>query len=701
MNLLDRLFGRPDPPTAAKASLGGAALVAYQNDVPLSVFAQTPTQKAARYLAAYRVNWFYKAESKISRDIAGLDVTLANEDEEGDNATQIAAPPSGVPFDRLTPAEQLLRLMESPNPYQSGRSLRQRTQIRLDMAGSAFWYLEGGDGGDLPTGIYGISPSRLEPSLDKRGQLIGWVMDRGKNGGPGVPFSADEILPFVNATADDDLWCGMGVVEAVYAQVPLTDMMARHTADVLQAGGRLAGMAWPKNRALDEDEFLDAQRAWRNVASDPNAARRLLLFPEPMEFSAGAATPKEIGIPELAVLSRDEILTAFPISPYQLGVPMPGGLNSAETKKEDRRDYWLNTIHPRAEFLEEVIQNGLVTRYEGAMGSPLDFDFEEPNLDDAPTIIEKIGALRGLIALGFDPKESIDAVELDHIAWNGLPPSLDPNAEPVPTPAPDPNAGMIVTANDTNRRDMAQTVQTVVGKARITRDEIMGREFTGLQGAIENFLREQRLRVMAQIEAAMPRTKAERAKALPPDWWNGETEDAAFLDALRVAYRSIGHGALQVVADNTSRIIPNKAVDRVLTDILARAGLRIHDINETTRKTIAETLQIGTRRGYSIPQLVNGVPEESFGGVQGALLANGVNVWDPYRAEVIARTETTYAYNTAALSGYKQVDVRMVQAIDGDQDEQCAGRNGREFTVDEAMDIQDHPNGTLDWVPLT
>jgi hypothetical protein len=120
------------------------------------------------------------------------------------------------------------------------------------MTGRALIYLEGGDNGGLPTAMYGISPSRMWPSRNKQGQLIGWVLDHNSASG-GVPFSAEEILVVEYAGVDEPV----GVIEAIYAQVPLTDLIARHVGDVLTTGGRLAGMISPKTRSLDEDEYQD------------------------------------------------------------------------------------------------------------------------------------------------------------------------------------------------------------------------------------------------------------------------------------------------------------------------------------------------------------------------------------------------------------------------------------------------------------
>lgn len=695
-SFLDRLLGR-EP--ARKATYGGPALVAYQNGIPLSVYGPDWQARAKAYLAAYHVGWFYKAGSRISRDFANLPWTLAYEDAEGDNAEAIVAADMTVPFERLDPLEQFLRLAERPNPWQTGRTFRQQQQIRLDFTGRALIYLENGEGDGLPTAMFGISPHRMWPSYNARGELLGWVLDKDSPSG-GTPFSRDEILVIEYPGPEQD---PVGVVEAVYAHVPLTKQLPQHVSDVLATGGRLAGMVAPKERKLNEDEFQDAIRAWRNVTSDPNAARRLLMFPEPMEFTEGASSPKDLMVPELALLNRDEVLTAFPISPEMLMVPMATGLNSGQTQGVIEERYWSGTMHPRVEIWEDAFQQQLVSRYETAVGRPLDFDIDEPNLDDAASVVEKVGALRGLIAVGFEAKAAIEAVGLDYIEWNGLPELLDPakQAEMAQDAAQLATSdGLRVVSRDPVSRDSAATQQTIVGKARITRDETIGREFPGLQGTLAAFLAEQRERVTERLIEVLPKTKAARMKAIPDGWWDAAAEDALLAERLHTVYLAIGRDALTAAAENTSRVIAGKAVDRVLAAILARAGVRITDINETTRKTIAETLEVGVRRGYSIPQLVNGVPGEGFGGVQGALLANGVAVWDAYRAEVIARTETMNAYNEAALLTYKDLNVTEVQAIDGDQDDDCAARDGATFTVDDALSIADHPNGTLDWVPV-
>jgi hypothetical protein len=229
----------------------------------------------------------------------------------------------------------------------------------------------------------------------------------------------------------------------------------------------------------------------------------------------------------------------------------------------------------------------------------------------------------------------------------------------------------------------------------------MDAELRGLHEAVHAALIDQRQRLIPLIEASLPKSKSARMKALPDDWWDPKRERSAFLKALQTAYLRLTRGALEVVANNVGRVVLPTAVRPITAKLLESAGLRIDDINETTRSAIVDTLTEGTQRGYSIQQLVHGVPDEAFGGLHDLKLANGGPAWDTLRAETIARTETMLAYNEAALRGYGEFDVKQVTAIDGDEDEECASRDGQTYDLDEALDISDHPNGTLDWVPVT
>jgi SPP1 gp7 family putative phage head morphogenesis protein len=124
-----------------------------------------------------------------------------------------------------------------------------------------------------------------------------------------------------------------------------------------------------------------------------------------------------------------------------------------------------------------------------------------------------------------------------------------------------------------------------------------------------------------------------------------------------------------------------------VADLVSRSvGERITGINLTTRDKIAGIIAEGFDKGLSPADVANLIEDST--------------AFDAARAELIARTETALAYNESALRSYNEFGISTVEAIDGDEDAECAERNGKVYPLDEALSITDHPNGTLDWAPV-
>jgi hypothetical protein len=131
-------------------------------------------------------------------------------------------------------------------------------------------------------------------------------------------------------------------------------------------------------------------------------------------------------------------------------------------------------------------------------------------------------------------------------------------------------------------------------------------------------------------------------------------------------------------------------------------GRRITGIDDVTQGAVMDLVGEGLRRGYSPLQIANGVPDEEFAGVNSIFE-------DTYRDEMIARTETMFAYNWAAGNAFVDSGIQQVEAMDGSDDPECAARNGEIYDLDpdtgRPVDdsgevVEDHPNGTLAWAPV-
>ena len=229
------------------------------------------------------------------------------------------------------------------------------------------------------------------------------------------------------------------------------------------------------------------------------------------------------------------------------------------------------------------------------------------------------------------------------------------------------------------------------GKASTHRQAMLGLRETlqaqvtpTLQAGVQLVLDQQKRSVISRV-----RTNWDHVKSHPAEhqtWFGRPGEwDAALLNALRPGLM----GVAQTVAGKVKTLYGAQKADPVgvVDRVLKRKAARVTGINETTQAAIAAALA----------QVI-----EDDGTLDEAIAAlEGLTTFDDYRAEMVARTELMDAYNASALNSYADSGFGWVEATDGDQDEECANRLANNpYTVDDAMSEEDHPNGTLDWVPL-
>src|SRR5437764_2162485 len=136
--------------------------------------------------------------------------------------------------------------------------------------------------------------------------------------------------------------------------------------------------------------------------------------------------------------------------------------------------------------------------------------------------------------------------------------------------------------------------------------------------------------------------------------------------------------------------------DATTRRILQAAATRVVRIDETTRQTIAATLQEGQARGYSNWQLAHGVPDDNYQGIDGLFRERWKN-----RALTVARTELQQAQRDSAVQRYLATGlVDRVRIIDGCQwDSACCERDGKIVPIEQAPTLN-HPNCTLLLVPV-
>ena len=126
-----------------------------------------------------------------------------------------------------------------------------------------------------------------------------------------------------------------------------------------------------------------------------------------------------------------------------------------------------------------------------------------------------------------------------------------------------------------------------------------------------------------------------------------------------------------------------------IQDVKKQIALRAKGMSDTTRDDIQRIVTQAQER----------TTDNSTEAIAKELREAGVTS-SRSRSELISRTESATAYNQGAIMGYHEAGVEKVEALDSDEDEECAARNGQIYTLEEAAAIEPHPNCVLAWLPV-
>jgi hypothetical protein len=495
----------------------------------------------------------------------------------------------------------------------------------------------------------------------------------------GIPLTREEVIHFCFDEPDWGVW-GVGIPESAQRKIELDRLTDTHAGGVLGSGGRLAGLITPKaGVTVQDDQWVQFVRDWRSITSDPDAAKRLQIGKMPLDFTQMTASPKDLQLIDVTKQTKEDILALWGVPLSQLGINVTAGLNADRSEADDAA-IW-ETVKQRSDPFREKIQYELLDRWQ-AVGVKVTLIFDYPEFDDRAPLFEAVAkSVNAAITnderrniLGLEPLEDEQLGKAIYIHSSLV--RID--EEPAPeVPAPPPMLPPVATDEEE---------EVIEGKADLRKPLLGLRVQTEttwepkLRRIISGVLAEQRRLALSKTEHVLNKKDL--------SWWNDKHEHHRFMVALEPTITDMA----AEVATRTTRTVKKpegKAdtwLERVLEAIRTSVGTRITGINRTTREKIQRSVEAAAELGLS-PAELGGMIEET-------------GAFNDARAEMIARTETAQVYNDAALRSFGELEVQEVEAIDGDTDPECAARNGKRYPLEEALGITDHPNGTLDWVPV-
>lgn len=694
MTLAERVSAFLNPPRGSeveiiesKAALGVGAWV-MENHEPISRGRRDRQKFMKEAQSISRRNpWVNTAEGII----IGKASTVQWHLEDGNSDTLDEEHP-GDPV-----AQAIQTLLEKPNPQMTRSRLWSITLRHMGVCGNAFWYLDQRDRLlGLPTAIYYINPARMRPATDKQGNLTGWVLDAedtyeyesGRQTGVGLEL--EEVIHFTLETPDWG-YLGHGLIEAAENLLSLHSAAERYLTQTMTSGGRRGHFIMPKDGRMDDDVFQSLVAGLRNVSESPDAAKRNIVTKGPIETQPQAMNANEVGASGILTMMREDIVSGVWRVPLaSLGVPTTSGLNSGDARKYDDASLWQNAIEPRLHSLAETIQFHLIDRAQRDLSLVL----ELPTFDDNAPAWEILAKSREAPVTWNEQRQLVGLDPLPDYDGEGLPLGLRitmPLGLTQVAQGPDAHGGFAVIPEPPKVLPPEQPLlEPGPQKATTVRGRLEATMTPKLRASVSEFLHAQRDELLTRLAS---HTEHLLRKPGDTSWWSGKHWDDALAKALSPKLLAVAETA----ASHVEGTMPRKAepfIDNVLAFVRKRTGDRITGINETTRDDIVRTVRVAVGEAVGdglAPSAAAQLIRERVG---------AMTTWSPERAELISRTELMNAYNDAALSSYSELDVTEVEALDGDDDEECAERNGQVYPIEQAMDISDHPNGTLDWAPV-
>jgi hypothetical protein len=496
---------------------------------------------------------------------------------------------------------------------------------------------------------------------------------------------------------------GIAPLQVIKNDAILDAMLSDMSLNFLKRGAIPSGLLKLRKRLSSTDDADQVRARWRSSFSGRDGQWNVAVLDDDASYEALQTLPKDLALEP----TRDEVVSricsVFGVPPIVIGAHVGLKRSTYSNYSQARASFHAETVAPLASKLAAFLNRTVSPNFSGGVTIHPDFSAAPSWQEDALGRADRAQLLwaGGIISLN----EARGILSLDSVAGGQI--RLTPAnvfevaiedaprtlaALPTQTKVPldqSPPGQLIAEGDEVPMPRAAELIRATRRREQEAIDALAKRLRAKYFGPLRS-----RIDGVTGRHLSSP---AETVKEYPFDL--DDLVPAGLRDELRTVLQS----SVRVTVENVfvdladSGLVPtaefteeNILVRRALDDV-ARAADEIHDY---TRQGIARTLQHGLEEGKSVSQLVNG--HEEFRGLRAVL-----GDMDRNRVATIARTETARATNLSTLSYYSQTGLGRVQAIDGDRwDDKCAARNGQIYTVDEAADETEHPNGTLDWVPV-
>ena len=583
---------------------------------------------------------------------------------------------------------ELIALFKNPNKYMSCFEFKEGIMWYLLLTGNVYIYLHQANAlsqrNRKPSEMWLLNPGKMRIVPGKEDLVSGYVY---QNGNDQIPFTTDQIVHIKLFNPNNDYY-GMGKIQ----QDPMlfdTMYAAKRFNWNFFEHGAMPGGIFKTDNLLDENSFrrlkasIDAN--YRGVENQ----QKLMLLEAGLNYQSTSLSQTDMAFVEQMKMSRDDIASLFGVPPAKLGYVETASLNNAGAQDIT---FLRETINPYRMRLMDAFD-----RVVKIWNPTWSFWFEDVTKEALDTKITRATNLlnAGLITrneareeLGY---ETIDEPGMNQILvpFNLAPIGMvtEPDVVPAePAKAPEVAAEPAKTALIDAKKAINRVQLQILRQALRSRKRVEKR----MVKTATAYFKAQGEAILARFDAGDRKATGKYdTKALfgPDD--DKEIVDSFYNDFMAaISLGAIDAGLTGGIDVDTS--LKNPAIKKAIE----RVSKKITRVNDTTKSTVTDIIDSGLQDGKTITQIRKDI--------QSAFAEDGV-VGGKYRAEMIARTESAAAWDAGATTTYEALGYTTMDVI-GCEDEvvvdgQTYGCNSKGIPIEDAPNIEFHPNHTGCFVP--
>jgi len=569
-------------------------------------------------------------------------------------------------------AHPILSLLAKPNPFQTWDTFLKITETNKLLTGEAYWYKIYDNRGKLVE-LWNIRPDLIKAVHSSEDFISHYEM---RTNGNTVKYSTDEIVPFFSVNPLTPIK-GQSPLLPAKNRVLTEQYSSEYQRDFFNNSARPDGL-FISEKPVAQKEKDETRKRWNDKFKGRGKTSQIAFLSGGIKYQQVSTTQREMDYIETLKFTRDDILVAFGIP---RGLIVSEDANNADGENA-MRGFLANTVEPEVKEIYNVINEMIIAP---EFGEEYYLEYTSPVPEDRERLFKELelgvdkwitrNEARQMIGLptldgGDILLTSIGNVDVnsDYIQGGGMPTTNTLGLKVLNSrPSLNKKLGLIEDATKSITDAIAKAKATPKKKSKKKGDKVKGISLFSdpkLRANYELLVNksiDRRAKTFKDRYIIEAQAQKDRVLAILPglvernvntvsaltEAFNLGDEAKSTKDAMLPIYSTITEDA----GTQAMRLVESKkAVDDFVMSAIVRgliedrAELFAKSVTETTFNNVVDSVITGINDGDGIIEIADRI-EDIYDNV------------DTTRADLIARTETTYANNTGFQEAYSQSTV--------------------------------------------